>query len=92
LEGITMKTNKRAIAAGLAAAAIVGAIGLAPVAAANPGTAGAPQAAVQKAVPAAPAPPPGPVQAPTPSGGDPQVPFGSGFDFGFNSDGNSLAS
>ena len=34
----------------------------------------------------------GPNPTPTQTGGDPQVPFGSGFDFSFNTyDGNSLA-
>jgi hypothetical protein len=83
-----VKTNTRYIAPLLVAAAIGGAIGFAPVALADAGTAGAPQSALQKAAAVDPIPSPAPSQ----TGGDPQVPYGPTVNFNAdNFDGNSLA-
>jgi hypothetical protein len=81
-----VKIKTRYIATVLATAAI-GAVGLAPAALAATGTTGAP--ALDTAVvadPAAPNPGPGP------TGGDPQVPYGTNINPDVdNFDGNSLA-
>lgn len=78
-----MKIKRRYIAT-LFAAAAIGAVGLAPAALAANGT-----PALEKAVVAVPAPPD---PAPAPSGGDPQVPYGTNINPDVdNFDGNSLA-
>jgi hypothetical protein len=79
-----VKTKSRYIATLLATAAI-GAVGLAPAALAAMGTTGVLETAVV-ADPASPNPAPGP------TGGDPQVPYGTNINPDVdNFDGNSLA-
>jgi hypothetical protein len=75
-----MNTKIRYVAPLLAAAAISGAIGLAPVAIADPGTAGAPQATSQHTVTAHPTAPPSSAPTQYGSGADPLVPSGGGAD------------
>jgi len=69
----TMKTTIKYIAPWLIAAAVGGAIGLAPVASAEPGSMPVPHAKVV----ANPVPSPGPAQTPFGSGEDPLVPSGA---------------
>jgi len=81
-----VKTKTRYIATLLATAAI-GAVGLAPATLAAVGATGAP--ALETAVVADPA---APNPAPAPTGGDPQVPYGTNINPDVdNFDGNSLA-